>query len=274
MRMRFSSASACLLAFIIIARFSSVSALAQDVAAPVPAADNSLTTDQYIAVGMPPIDKPWTFDQYDALATALQKVAKDDPTHLPRYMSPKSGDVFDRMISQENLKSFYDKNIAVADRLTAFGGLTKFLAIVTMYSDASKPTAALDIELLKLGGFILRAELAACLATDEYVAAHPEAKTAAGVNQVKSGSAQSAGGVVDMIVAHSEVRMIAAVAFMPEFKDVMNSLLPELLPDAQDAFRKRVNTELAKETDPILKGAWRDMAATYPKPAAPLGFPF
>jgi hypothetical protein len=277
MRTRISSASLFIVAFAAIAQFSAGPARAQDAASPVAAADNSLTTAQYIAAGMPAIDKPWTLDQYDAVTAALQSVAKDDPTHLPRFMSPKSGDVFDRMISQENLKSFYDKSIPVADRLQAFGGLTKFLAIVTMYSDASKPNAALDIELLKLGGFILRAELAACLASDEFVAAHPEAKndpkTADGLNQVKAGSAQSAGGVVDIIVAHTEVRMIASVAFMPEFKEVMKALLPELQPDAQDAFRKRIIAELGKETDPFLKSEWRDMADSYPR-TPNTGFPF
>src|SRR5205085_2912368 len=65
-----------------------------------PAADRSLSGEQYIARGAPPTTRPWTGKDYSLAADTLKRIAAADVSLLPRYKSAKSGAYFDRIISQ------------------------------------------------------------------------------------------------------------------------------------------------------------------------------
>src|SRR3954447_14819818 len=59
--------------------------------------DQSLAPEQYVAQGAPASDQPWTGKEYAAATEALKKIAKNDPSMLPRFHSLRSGSYFDRM---------------------------------------------------------------------------------------------------------------------------------------------------------------------------------
>ncbi|MBK9390670.1 MAG: hypothetical protein IPN68_10885 [Bacteroidetes bacterium] len=70
--------------------------------------DHSLKPDDYIKLGMPDNNKVWTNDDYVAVNITLSSLKMNDPLSLPRKNSRKSGEVFQRLVSPENLNFIYD----------------------------------------------------------------------------------------------------------------------------------------------------------------------
>src|SRR4051812_40964048 len=71
--------------------------------APSAPPDRSLTRDEYMKAGAPAPDKPWSAAEMAAAAKALSAILEKNPDGLPRYQSERSGDLFARVISDENL---------------------------------------------------------------------------------------------------------------------------------------------------------------------------
>jgi hypothetical protein len=61
-------------------------------------ADDSLTPSEYSRLGVPDIGVPWSGKEYAEAAAVLAGL---DRTELPRYGSPKSGQIFDRLIASQ-----------------------------------------------------------------------------------------------------------------------------------------------------------------------------
>lgn len=70
--------------------------------------DHSLKPDDYVKLGMPDHKKVWTNDDYVASNITLSSLKMNDPLSLPRKNSKKSGEVFQRLVSSENLNFIYD----------------------------------------------------------------------------------------------------------------------------------------------------------------------
>jgi hypothetical protein len=70
--------------------------------------DHSLNPDEYVKLGMPDHKKIWTNDDYVASNITLSSLKMNDPLSLPRKTSKKSQEVFQRLVSSENLNFIYD----------------------------------------------------------------------------------------------------------------------------------------------------------------------
>src|ERR1017187_6411407 len=70
--------------------------------------DRSLTADEYLRLGVPVVDPAWTGGEMRTAAAVLKDVAKADPSHLPRYRSERSGVLFARMTSAQNIEPYRD----------------------------------------------------------------------------------------------------------------------------------------------------------------------
>lgn len=79
--------------------------------------DLSLSVDEYQKLGIPSIRRPWNSLDMTKAAKVLAEIAVDDPARLPRYNSPKSGKVFARMTSDDNLEQLRTSKIPAALRL-------------------------------------------------------------------------------------------------------------------------------------------------------------
>ena len=75
-----------------------------------PYADVSLSLDKYVAAGVPAIDKPWGIAEYQAASNGILKLGSKWEA-LPRFESERSGALFNRMVSAENLKFLSDTAI-------------------------------------------------------------------------------------------------------------------------------------------------------------------
>lgn len=70
--------------------------------------DHSLRPEEYQKLGMPDYKKVWTNDDYVSVNITLSSLKMNDPLSLPRKNSKKSGVLFKKMISEENLSFIYD----------------------------------------------------------------------------------------------------------------------------------------------------------------------
>jgi len=70
--------------------------------------DHSLKPESYQKLGMPDHKKVWTNDDYIGANITLSSLKMNDPLSLPRKNSRKSGEVFKRMVNEENLAFIYD----------------------------------------------------------------------------------------------------------------------------------------------------------------------
>jgi hypothetical protein len=78
--------------------------------------DLSLTTEQYLEQGMPACNKIWTADDYQQAQITLSTLITKDFHALPRKKSRKSGDVFKRIVSKDNLSFLDDPKISLREK--------------------------------------------------------------------------------------------------------------------------------------------------------------
>jgi hypothetical protein len=78
--------------------------------------DYSFTSKQYREMGMPDWNDAWTMDEYGDVMGTLRNVQIDDPLSLPRKGSRNSGDLFNHLVSMENLQFLYDESLPLYDK--------------------------------------------------------------------------------------------------------------------------------------------------------------
>ena len=190
-------------------------------AGPTAAPDNSLTVKEYVDAGVPPIDKAWTPEDYKKAGTALEAIAKGDVTKLPRFNSKNSGELFAHITSQKNLELFGDKTVPVETRAEKTRTIVSYLPVFVVYANAIKPDQTFDAETLELGGFILRAELAAAQVITELKAAHNIVDDNEGFKATRAGYAQTVGGVLEFMMDHANIRTSETVRFIAKLKEFL-----------------------------------------------------
>jgi len=73
--------------------------------------DYSIRNDEYTKLGMPDHTKKWNTDDYGEANITLSTLRNEAPLSFPRKFSDKSGKVFNRLVSEENLSFVYDTTI-------------------------------------------------------------------------------------------------------------------------------------------------------------------
>lgn len=92
-------------------------AQATAVAMPTFASDESLTTDAYVQLGLPAPSKEWSGNDLAKAAQVLTDLAQKGYRQLPRFESERSGEVFSRLISPQNLARYTSSSEPLATRL-------------------------------------------------------------------------------------------------------------------------------------------------------------
>jgi hypothetical protein len=93
--------------------------------------DLSLTPQEYLSLGLPKCERLWNSGDMVNASKVLAEIAKRDASQLPRFGSPKSGKVFARITSDENLDQIRAKSLPGPVRL-GFG--LQFLQAATSIS--------------------------------------------------------------------------------------------------------------------------------------------
>ena len=86
-------------------------------------ADNSLTVEQYIKLGVPDPWSEWNMEDFSQVHVALTRIKWQKPFQLPRKDSEKSGLLFEHMLSFDNMSFLNNNELSLnekAERIAAF----------------------------------------------------------------------------------------------------------------------------------------------------------
>jgi hypothetical protein len=103
--------------------------------------DESLAPDEYVARGLPPVDRPWSAGDILSALLVLQELANEGDQYLPRYQSERSGAVFARLTSPQNLDWYRDSTAPLQLRLERTG---QHVQAVVQFTDLYRRLAKLD----------------------------------------------------------------------------------------------------------------------------------
>jgi hypothetical protein len=137
---------------------------------PLTPPDRSLTSDEYIRLGMPAHDRPWSGADMTAAAKVLTTLAEKDPGLLPRYQSERSGEVFARLVAvEQNLAVSKNKTLPVGPRIDNYADYLKSAnKIAKLYASAFIARKLEGAEMIEFLGALLRIEVIAWPLVDEY----------------------------------------------------------------------------------------------------------
>ncbi|HEY5955587.1 MAG TPA: hypothetical protein VIV60_03495 [Polyangiaceae bacterium] len=124
---------------------------------PFQVVDNSLSLGAYRSRGIAAVDRTWSGGDMVEAAAKLRQLVNREPGRLPRSGSPRSGALFGRMTSADNLTSLQDPSLPVAIRLPSaiefMGGLD---ALFTLYLTEMQEQRVSGADIVELDGARLR----------------------------------------------------------------------------------------------------------------------
>jgi hypothetical protein len=222
----------------------SVAALAQEVTPP----DRSLSSLEYVELGLPSKDRVWDGDDLVAAAEALKKLAERDPSQLPRVDSPRSGAVFARLTAAANLEVFADPALPLDQRVhTSLANLKGTGELLKVYLGTFLKQATGAEELAELVGAQLRSTRALLGLVPELLQRiDPDAPDyqirMGGLDQMRRGLATMLAGVLSSLrdkKTYSSVLRIRLVGYLDE---TLPAMIPHLTPDSQAETVRQLET--------------------------------
>jgi hypothetical protein len=113
--------------------------------------DLSFTKKEYKKLGMPDCAKIWSKEEYAMALSALRNLKLYNPLLMPRKNSRKSGDIFKRLLSEENISFLQDSTLSLADKafkVQSFSSYQK--GLIFLYSVGIKDDKYYNKELIDI----------------------------------------------------------------------------------------------------------------------------
>jgi len=221
-----------------------------------PPPDYSLTAAEYRKLGLPVPARPWSAADMSQAAVVLDTLARRHPEQLPRYQSDVSGKVFARLTSADQLKTFRDRSVPIAKRLTqALDCEAAIKQVAESYMAAARARAVGDPELVEMLGTLLRLAVVISVLADEFrPTLNPKdpayAEGADQLAQIRDELAATVAGSV-LALEKSRLRPADLSRLVGHIQDTFPVLVPRLLPKARADTLKRLE---ALTRVPLLKG--------------------
>jgi hypothetical protein len=223
------------------------------------APDNSLTAPAYIQKGLPAYDRTWSAEDYNQAATVLKTIAATDVTQLPRYGSPKSGSVFARIVSLDNLLLSRGNLLDPQRRLEGASSIMVTISEITMmYLSATSTERVFDSELIELLRFALEngrdivhlvLEITAAVKASD-----PLYETLMkGRQETGKGVAQMVNGSLETLTEKKAYRTSELVRLAGTIEKTLPKLFLILPPGAQQELPIRLKRMIEQESESELK---------------------
>ncbi len=222
------------------------------------AEDPSLSAAEYISLGMPAADRTWGGTEYEAAASALAKIAAANPSQLPRRGSAKSGAVFERLVSPDNLEFLSNSDLPAEARFVA--GLPTLQAqpsIFGIYLGVME-TMNTGPELIDLSRFQLRAAAAVTPLVRERMATNDPSDPAreiqlGGYEQVRNGVATMLFGTLETLTERDAFSTADRLRLAGTVEEVLPAFLGMLPEGSRKELPERLRQVIQSESDPELK---------------------
>lgn len=202
------------------------------------APDESFPSDEYMRLGMPAADREWSSKDMVQANEVLAKLPMDQ-ANLPRYESERSGTVFARITSPQNLELFQNRSLPLEGRMPmalAYGDASN--QILKLYLAAFIRHRVTDSEMVELLGSQLRMsvvnvdlanELFPTLDTND--PAYPIRLQ--GFEQMKRGLASVVIGALDTLIDRQTYRQTELARLANYIRETFPIIVPFLPPSAR-----------------------------------------
>ncbi|HEX8913966.1 MAG TPA: hypothetical protein VF796_16575 [Humisphaera sp.] len=210
--------------------------------------DRSLAADEYVALGVPSYDRGWLADDMSRAASVL---AAQNPATLPRYGSARSGAVFDRIVSADNLRPLRDRSIAINLRLPQAATLQQSLNQLTKtYLAAYAAGGVGGDELVELSGAVLRSSREVFELAEEFMGtlSPTDPKYAArmhGLETVRQGMAQIVSGTLTTLGEAAVYSVEARVRLVGYCRETLPYMVAHLSPPSKAEVLSRLDRMVA-----------------------------
>lgn len=248
-------------------------------APPTVAADHSLAPAAYVERGVPPHNRMWTGEDYVQAVRIFKQMAEADPTKLPRYGSPTSGALFERMVSADNLALLANGDLGGPQRLAAAVSLLQALQglVSEVYGPAATPERTFDAEILELMRHSLQVSLQMQILMNEIFASlpadDPDRETRMkGWRKSREGFTTLVLSMLVTLTEHDLYRTSELLRLADTLEKMMPDLLPLLTPTARKELPVLLQRMIDEEQDVAIKERLNRIAAIVadPKATAPI----
>lgn len=209
--------------------------------------DDSLAANEYISLGIPSHDRRWVGQDMAAAASKLRSLAAQSPAKLPRAGSSRSGPVFDRIVSADNLKFFRSRSLPLSARFPdAITYAESQTAILKTYLAARESNAVTGRELVELMGAQLRLAGVMLELVDEFVPTlskdDPKYPVRmAGLDQMRQGLAGAVAGSVITLTESQFYDVDSRTKLMAYCRETFPSIVPKLTVPSQQEVVQRLD---------------------------------
>jgi len=230
--------------------------------------DESLMLEQYIRLGLAAHDREWFGDDMVKAEKVLSSLAEKESWKLPRYKSERSGEVFARMTSPQNLEFLRNRNLPFDVRFPqALNYCQSSSQILKLYVSAFLEKNVSDSELVELMGAMFRISVVMLELVDEFLPTlnndDPNYQVRLkGLEQMKRGLAGIVGGGIQTLRESESYRVSELARLVAYMQEAFPLIVPRLLPGA----RLETMTSLEKmQVDPNMKGLQPGLGELYLK---------
>lgn len=219
--------------------------------------DQSLPTSDFVRLWLPPPNRVWNGDDYVAAREALEKIYREEgQRRLPRYQSERSGEVFARITSPQNLEMIVDPGYSFGTRARHAALIFESHAgILRLYTDGFPQNQVRDSELVELFGSGLR-QMVATLKILEHsmpMIDKGDPTSESRMNQVNRSKETVAHFVMTTIFTLREVddfRVGERLRLIGHMRETLPVIVPQLSPSSR---AEAMQTLEAMQSDPKLK---------------------
>lgn len=216
--------------------------------------DPSLRLEEYVRDGMPSPDHVWSSGEMAKAASVLAAITAESAICLPRFESTRSGAIFARIVSPENLSPILDEKIPLASRRA--NALKYYLAssrFYDIYFDAYAKHAVTGRELVEMMGLEFRALGATIKLANEFIQTlnkkDPmyQARIAAHEKAKRSGAALVMEGL-SLFDKVYQLRDSEKARLVECAEEILPSLLLRLAPESRSKILERLE-KIAENSD-------------------------
>jgi hypothetical protein len=199
-------------------------------------ADLSLTIAEYEELGIPSCRRLWNSGDMAKAARVLADIAENDAAKLPRLDSPRSGKVFARITSDDNLDQVRAGSLPKAIRM-GFGlqFMQAAISIKKTYSSGLRQEKTGGEEVAGLVGLNLRIAVALSRLVDEFASTLDKndpalAQRLSGLKEMKSGMSTILLGALSQATESKALDSTARRSLLKSFDETLPVLIRSIPP--------------------------------------------
>lgn len=197
-------------------------------------ADRSLTPEEYIRLGLPAHDREWSGQDMRAAEQVYAALAERGAAQFPRHQSPRSGAVFARQTSAENLEFFKNRTLPLETRISeALEYLQGANQIMKLYLAAFQKRQVADAELIEQVSAQMRFVVVMSQLVDELLPTIPHddpdyTTRMQGVDRMRRGMATMVAGGLLTLTERKHYRCAQLVKLISTMQETFPVIVPRL----------------------------------------------